>query len=397
MLGSYFSVIQKHPKILTFGVVAAFFSNFGQTFFFGLYAQYFLIEFSLTNTQFGSIYSGVTLMSAIALFVLGHLIDKVSLPLYSAVVCLFLSVGCFFIFQSQHIMYFIVGLWLVRFLGQGVLSHMASTVTARYIRNGRGKALSLMTLGFPFGEICFPVMVVFLLGLFHWRETWLIYSFLYLLVALPVFVFLSLNRKTLLSSMPEKEIIKDKSLRVVLSDSIFWLVLVVSLLMPFLLTGLFFHHQWLMSNIGLSPKLFILGFIVFGAGRVFSSLVSGYFVDHYGAKRVMMVSLLPFAVFSLLFVVIPCAATLFLLLFCASFASGSLPPARGDFIAMRYGVSHLGAIKSIVSGSTVLSTALSPFIFGYLIDITNNGYLVFHISWVMAAIFTLMMLKLRNV
>ncbi len=37
--------------------------------------------------------------------------------------------------------------------------------------------------------------------------------------------------------------------------------------------------------------------------------------------------------------------------------------------AEMYGVSHIGAIRSLVTGMMILSTALSPWIFGIVIDI----------------------------
>ncbi|WP_128080448.1 hypothetical protein [Salinivibrio socompensis] len=50
-------------------------------------------------------------------------------------------------------------------------------------------------------------------------------------------------------------------------------------------------------------------------------------------------------------------------------AIGATNPVINTLWAEMYGVSHIGAIRSLVTGMMILSTALSPWIFGIVIDI----------------------------
>jgi len=68
----YFSFIRAEYRFLLFGFLMMGLSNFGQTFFIALYSAYFRETFALTNTQFGGIYSAVTLASAVCLLYSGQ-------------------------------------------------------------------------------------------------------------------------------------------------------------------------------------------------------------------------------------------------------------------------------------------------------------------------------------
>ena len=84
-----FNFIYKNINLLFFGFLIAFASGFGQTFFISLFSQDFRNTFELTNTQFGSLYSVATVLSAITIIWGGKLIDTVSLRKYTLSIILF--------------------------------------------------------------------------------------------------------------------------------------------------------------------------------------------------------------------------------------------------------------------------------------------------------------------
>ena len=51
----------------------------------------------------------------------------------------------------------------MRFSGQGMMSHTASTTISRYFTKSRGKALSAGWFGLSCGEFILPVLIVYLL------------------------------------------------------------------------------------------------------------------------------------------------------------------------------------------------------------------------------------------
>lgn len=384
MLKSYLSLIRLHPAVIAFGFLATFFSNFGQTFFIGLYSQYFQQSFGLTNTEFGAIYSGVTLASAGALLMLGHLVDKVRLRRYVAYVCCALALGCTLMANAASLWLFVLGLWLVRFHGQGVMTHLSATVTAREISAGRGRSLSLTVLGQPIGEMILPPLFAFTIAWVSWQTAWQAYGLVYLLAALPLMLWLSprdaIDIPDDAATTPQAE----AKLRHVLADPALWLLMLGNMFMPCVITGIFFHQAWIMGNLGFSPALYAVSLAVFGVGHALSGLLAGDMVDRIGAVRVLRVFVLPFLLATLGLALTHESWMLPLFMLAAAVSAGCTHSARGSFLAERYGVKQLGAIKSLFGSSMVFSTALSPTVFGLIIDASQNAELLLHLCWVAA-------------
>lgn len=397
MLKSYLSILKRHPSVIAFGALCAFFSNFGQTFFIGLNSAYFQDALSLTSTQFGAVYGGVTLASAGALLLLGHYIDKVPLRSYVLVVCVALAIGCVLMAQAPYLWLFVFGLWLVRFNGQGIMSHMSSTVTAREVHHGRGRALSLAVLGIPAGAMLFPLLFTTVMGITDWRGAWTFYGAVYLLLALPLLWWLAPRGEVEVPDETQTTPAEERKLHHVLRDPALWLLMAANMVMPFILTGVFFHQQWLIQAKGFSLELYAFSFTAYGIGLVIAELLAGDMVDRVGATRVLRFFLLPFIVATIGLIWLPYAFMLPVFMLAAALSAGCTHSARGSYLAERYGVRKLGAIKSLFSSCMVFSTALSPTLFGVIIDNTQNADIIFHLSWMGAAVLCVAMQWLARI
>ena len=73
----------------------------------------------------------------------------------------------------------------MRFSGQGLMSHTATTTISRYFTKSRGKALSIGWFGLSSAEFILPVLIVFLLTFTSWENIWLLISLL-VLIFLPI-------------------------------------------------------------------------------------------------------------------------------------------------------------------------------------------------------------------
>ena len=110
--------INKNSNLLIFGFLIAFASGFGQTFFISLFSEDFRETFNLSNTQFGSLYSIATILSALTIIWAGKLIDTVSLKKYTLAIVLGLSMTCFFasIVFNVILLFFVIYFLLTKFL-----------------------------------------------------------------------------------------------------------------------------------------------------------------------------------------------------------------------------------------------------------------------------------------
>ena len=149
-------------KVIIFGFIFTFFSSFGQSFFLGLFNSSIRESLSITHGQFGSIYASATLLSTFLLIWVGKKIDDINIFKFALYVTLLLSFSCFFFSKISSIVFLFAGIFLMRFSGQGMMSHTATTTISRYFTKSRGKALSAGWFGLSSAEFILPVLIVFL-------------------------------------------------------------------------------------------------------------------------------------------------------------------------------------------------------------------------------------------
>ena len=271
---STFDLLRQEWRFLFYGLLMSFWSSLGQTFFISLFSHDIRTSLDLTHGEFGSYYAFATTASALTLFWLGKLADTVSVPRLSLMtlggVCL---AALHFSFVSS-VFSLVLGFYLLRLSGQGMMYHVYSTaVTRRYIAT-RGRALALCGLGMPFGEAAFPLLVILALSITDWRTIWII---------LPIIAFFSfapsipfLTRRTLFQDGPGRaahdspEIPDDTfSVRrhIVMRDSAFWAVIIWLMMVPsFTITGLFFHQIYIAEAKGCAVMALVFKLYLVCAG-----------------------------------------------------------------------------------------------------------------------------------
>lgn len=374
---NYLDFVRANRRFLGFGLLLAFSSSFGQTFFIALFGAEIRAEFDLSHGTFGTVYSMATLASALALVWLGRRIDDLDLRLYSALVCAGLVAACLVMGAAGSVVLVALGIFLLRLTGQGLLGHTAATSMARYFHDQRGKAMSIASVGHSAGDALLPLPAVLLIGLLGWRGAWLAIGAVLAVVLVPAVLWLlkghgerqrRLHDRMQAGSGAGTLVGRQRSRREVLADPWFYKVLPAVLAPPFILTGLFFHQVHLAEAKGWSLAWLASCFAGFAAATVMASLLSGLLVDRFGARRLLPFYLLPLGLGVGLLATLdhPAVALAYLLLAGASNGMGFA--IVGALWAEAYGVAHIGAIRAMVSALMVFSTALSPAALGWLID-----------------------------
>ncbi|MCC5814076.1 MAG: MFS transporter, partial [Leptospira sp.] len=167
-----------------------FFSGFGQTFLIALYVPFLMKEFSLTNTEFGGFYSLATVISSILLSYIGKIIDYADLKRYTIASILIFLAALIVLGSANHIWIVILGLVGLRFAGQGLMSHISSTTISKIFTSTRGRALSVISIGYALSEGIFPGVIGSILSHFGWRIGFYMSAGMIGLVLLPLVFFL---------------------------------------------------------------------------------------------------------------------------------------------------------------------------------------------------------------
>ena len=110
----------------------------GQTNFIAQFNAALRLEFGLTHGQFGGLYTLATLASASTLVFAGVLADRVGARLLATGAMLGLVVTTLLMASLSSLAVLVVALALLRFFGQGMLSHIAMTTMSRWFNRFRG-------------------------------------------------------------------------------------------------------------------------------------------------------------------------------------------------------------------------------------------------------------------
>ena len=76
----------------------------------------------------------------------------------------------------------------MRFSGQGMMSHTATTTISRYFTKSRGKALSTGWFGLSTAEFILPVLMIYLLAITNWKNIWISASII-IIILLPLVTY----------------------------------------------------------------------------------------------------------------------------------------------------------------------------------------------------------------
>ncbi len=368
---------------MTFG------SSFGQTYFISLFSSQVRIEFNLSHGDFGSVYSLATLLSSITLIWIGKKIDQIDLRWFCFFSISGLTIASIIMAKAETVLVMILALYALRFTGQGLMWHAAATSMARYFHKNRGLALSISSAGLPAGEAILPFLTVSLLAIISWREVWILIAVVVgVILSFLVQMFLVGHKKrheefkkkmSLLN--PEDNTIKHWSRAEVISDLKFYQICLVTLAPAFIITGLFFHQVHLTEFKNWSLSWFAICFAAFAICRFSSAILIGPIIDKKSARGLLHWYLIPLIFGLLLLSVSDHYATAIIFMMLAGISTGSGGNISTALWAEIYGTIHLGGIRALSSAVMIFSSALSPAILGWLIDIqiTINA-----ISFVMA-------------
>ena len=175
-------IIRSNFKIIIFGFVFTFFSCIGQSFFIGLFNSEIRNELNISNAEFGSIYGIATLCSSFTLIWIGKKIDELKLINYSILVVTLLFFATIFFSFVNGTTLLLIGIFLLRLAGQGLMAHTATTTISRYFTKSRGKALSTGWFGLSTAEFILPVLIIYLLTLYDWKVIWISISLILSLI-----------------------------------------------------------------------------------------------------------------------------------------------------------------------------------------------------------------------
>ena len=372
-----------NKKVIVFGFIFTFFSSFGQSFFLGLFNAPIRNELGISHGQFGNIYATATIFSSLLLIWVGKKIDEYQIIYYSFFVIILLFFSSLFFSFINSIIFLSIGIFLMRFSGQGLMSHTSTTTISRFFEKSRGKALSTIWFGLSSAEFILPVLVTYLFVIYSWRSVWQGIAII-VIIFLP-FVVLNTIKKIKLDSR-EKDLDPKKSFKIkswrrreVIKDYRFYIVSLNMLAMPWIATGVFVYQSFIsdskMWNIYTIPK----AFMVYSLASIITLFFSGFLVDKFTSRKLIPIMNIPLLISMFVLFYYQQEISAFIFLGLVGISNGLANVLGSSTWAEIYGVKFIGSIKALTTAFMVFSTAFGTAVFGLMID---NGFSIENIAFV---------------
>lgn len=349
-----------------------YFSTFGQTYFISASVAEWQVAFGLSHGEFGRLYMFATLASAICLPFVGRLVDVVQPHNMIILVIPVLSGAAVLAGHASSLPVLFIAIFALRLFGQGMMTHMALTATARWFVAERGRAVSLVVLGHQGGEATVPMIFAALTIAYGYRVSWFVAAALLLIVALPITYWCFRKPRvphgqvsTEISSSPAA---RSWTRREVLKDPVFWVLLTGVLGPAFIGTSIFYHQDYMTALNGWPAHLFASCLLLLALTSVVVALIFGAVIDRFSAVSVLPFFLLPLCAACFVLANGGSQFALYITMILLGTSYGISSTLFGALWPEIYGLANLGAVRSVTVSAMVLATAIGPGLTGTLID-----------------------------
>ena len=361
----------QNARWLVAGILIAFASGYGQTFFISVFAGGIREDFGLTHAAWGGTYTLGTLISAGMMLWAGGLVDRYDIRTMAAIAIAGLALVSFAMSVNGSAPALIAIIFGLRFFGQGLLGHIATVAMGRWFARNRGRAVAIASLGFSLAEAILPILFVALIAGIGWRGGWMAAAIAGGLMIPVIWVILAQERNPRGQAQTNETLGMENrhwTRREAAGHWLFWTTMPAFLGPPMFSTALFFQQVHLAEVKGWSHAG-LVALIPFSTGAmIVAMLLTGWLVDRFGSRRLMPLFPLPFAAaFAIMGQadLLTFAAIAFLF---HGLGQGMLAALNGTFWPEFYGTRHLGSVRATAVSVMVLGSALGPGLTGLLID-----------------------------
>ena len=373
-----------------------FFLVLDRVFFLGIFNPSIRNELSITHGQFGSIYASATLASGFLLIWVGKKIDDIDISKFALFVILLLAFSCFFFSKISSISFLFIAIFLMRFSGQGMMSHTATTTISRYFTKSRGKALSTGWFGLSAAEFILPVLMIYLLSITDWKNIWIIISII-VLIFLPLTSFILVKNLNFDSREQTKDnTVNDDNFKQwkrteVIKDYRFYIICANMLAMPSIATGTFVYQSFILSSKNWGPYVIAQSFMSYSILSVVTLIFSGFLIDKFTSRKILIYMNIPLFFATMVLFYFDKSFSSFVFFGLVGITNGLCNILGSSTWAEIYGVKYIGSIKALTTALMVFATAFGTAIFGILID---AGFSIEQISLVSATYISISIISL---
>jgi MFS family permease len=365
--------LAENRRWLATGILLALGACLGHTWFIALFSGEIRAEYGLTDGQWGLLYTAATVSSAALLFGRGSWADTVPLSRLAPMVAIAFAGAAALMALGQAIWTLGIAVFVLRFCGQGMFSHIQQTAMARWFIATRGRAMAIANLGYTTGQILLPLPAVLLMGWIGWRSSWLVVAAILLLLILPLLVWLLRQDRAPQGSRGDvagapglggRHWRRPEALR----HWLFWALVPLMLTPGYIGTVAFFHQVHIAEIKGWTLVAMAPAYPAWALSEVAAAFAAGWVADRVGPARLLPVAVLPMGLGIALIGISETPLAWILGIGLIGVTQGVTNTVWGTLLPATYGTNHIGSVRAVASAVLVVSSALGPCVGGVIID-----------------------------
>ncbi|HYI14526.1 MAG TPA: MFS transporter, partial [Thermomicrobiales bacterium] len=282
--------------VVAVATVVAFCSGPGQSYVFSVFLDSIIEATGFSRTQVSALYAVGTGLSALLVVFVSRLADRRGPRVMLIVVAAGLGLACFGMSVASGPITIFLAFASLRALGQGSLPVNGTLLVANWFVRYRGRAMSIIGLGFAASNALIPPISRLLIDEIGWRGAYAALGVMVWLLVIPAAIFVVRDRPEEMglhpdgaSEPPEGELQagaaqRGGASRRVLTSLQFWLLAIPMSAPSLIVTALVFHQVSIFEEQGLSASVAAGVFVPYAVASAGMSLFSGYLIDRIGPR-----------------------------------------------------------------------------------------------------------------
>ena len=360
---------------------------------FGLFIKPMGDELQIGRSYFGWAQTARQLVGGLTSPIMGTWVDKFGSRIILPGATLITGLGLILLgFNSSGILMIIIfgAIGITSLGGPGAL--ITTVPISKWFVNKRGKALAITSLGVPIGAMIFVPLTQYLIDFSGWRNTWVIFGFLAIIIIIPPALILLRRQPEDIGLLPDGEVIseddyKDSEISWEFSEAVrtpvFWKIVICLTVISMATGTIAIHRIPAFMDRGLDAQLIAWSTAFDAVCAGISTFTVGNLVKKIGIRILGTISFLFLAFASLITIYAYSFFEIFISMAIFGLGIGGLMFIHSFIWADYFGRKNLGQIRGKVTPFILIFGGIGAPIAGYVRDYTGSYVTVWFVGMFM--------------